>query len=193
MDIKGFLHVGGHHGQEAPLYKEMGISNGYFFEPIQRSYERMKKNIFDYTPIHCALGSKEETAIIYIENQNSCMSSSLLEPLRHLEFHPAIIFNETQFINVKTLDSFQIYDCNFLNIDVQGYELEVLKGATETLKNVDYIVAEVNLVEHYKNAPLIDELDSFLHNFNFIRLETFFFQEYWGDALYVKKERILEL
>ena len=76
---------------------------------------------------------------------------------------------------------------NFLNIDVQGYELEVFKGAFESLKNIDYIISEVNRDEVYENCPHIDELDKYLSQLNFKRVETDWAGNSWGDALYVKK------
>ena len=51
---------------------------------------------------------------------------------------------------------------NFMNIDVQGYELEVFKGAFETLKNIDYIISEVNQDEVYEGCPHVSELDKYL-------------------------------
>ena len=76
---------------------------------------------------------------------------------------------------------------NFLNIDVQGYELEVFKGAFESLKNIDYIISEVNRDEVYENCPHIDELDKYLFQLNFKRVETDWAGDSWGDALYIKK------
>ena len=35
---------------------------------------------------------------------------------------------ETQTVEVKTLDSFDLKNVNFIKIDVQGYEFEVLEG-----------------------------------------------------------------
>ncbi len=51
---------------------------------------------------------------------------------------------------------------NFLTIDVQGYELEVFKGSRETMKNIDYIITEVNRDELYKNCARVEQLDKFL-------------------------------
>ena len=53
------------------------------------------------------------------------------------------------FLNEKDL-------YNFINIDVQGYELEVFKGSVEFLKTIDYIMTEVNRDELYKNCPMIE-------------------------------------
>ena len=77
--------------------------------------------------------------------------------------------------------------CNFINIDVQGYELEVFKGATNTLKHIDYIMSEVNTDEVYEGCVLIDELDEFLVTFGFNRVETNMAGGLWGDAFYIKE------
>ena len=79
---------------------------------------------------------------------------------------------------------------NLINIDVQGYELEVFKGATETLRTIDYIFAEVNRAELYKDCASVVELDEFLSNFGFERVETNWEGITWGDALYVKRPQI---
>ena len=76
-----------------------------------------------------------------------------------------------------------------MNIDTQGFELEVLKGATNTLlKNVKYILIEINTKELYKGAPLVNDIDSFLRNYDFIRTDTQFWAEKdpWGDAFMSK-------
>lgn len=47
---------------------------------------------------------------------------------------------------------------DFVKIDVQGYELEVLKGAERALAGVETIFTEVNHIEIYREAPLAAEL-----------------------------------
>jgi FkbM family methyltransferase len=46
----------------------------------------------------------------------------------------------------------------FLKIDVQGYELEVLKGAERTLSSLRAVLTEVNLLDVHQHVPLLDEL-----------------------------------
>ena len=51
------------------------------------------------------------------------------------------------------LDSFYINSKNiFIKIDCQGAEIPILKGATETLKNTDFIVLEIPLFGVYKEG-----------------------------------------
>ena len=52
-------------------------------------------------------------------------------------------------------------------IDVQGYELEVLKGSRETITNISGILTEVNRDELYSNCDRVEQLDDFLKNFDF--------------------------
>ncbi len=90
---------------------------------------------------------------------------------------------------MKTLDSYLNlpHSYNFINIDVQGYELEVFKGAVNTLEKIDYIITEVNRAELYKNCVQIEELDSFLSQHGFARDITSWDGDTWGDAFYVKR------
>ena len=46
----------------------------------------------------------------------------------------------------------------FLKLDVQGYELEVLKGAEKSLPGIQVILAEVSLLDIHQNVPLLSEL-----------------------------------
>ena len=57
---------------------------------------------------------------------------------------------------------------NFLKLDVQGYELEVLKGAQSTLPQVSAVLAEVNLIDIHKGVHLLDELVLFMRDKGFV-------------------------
>ena len=76
---------------------------------------------------------------------------------------------------------------NFINIDVQGYELEVFKGGKKVLESIDYILSEVNNAEVYENCVNVSELDVFLREFGFERVEPNWEGGTWGDAFYIKK------
>ena len=81
-------------------------------------------------------------------------------------------------------------DVDFLSIDVQGYELEVLKGSKKILNQVNYVISEVNRTEQYKGCALVNELDEYLNGFGFLRMETEWWggDGDWGDAFYIKAE-----
>jgi len=69
---------------------------------------------------------------------------------------------------------------DFLKLDVQGYELEVLKGADHVLTSVEAVMMEVNLIAVYEGAPLADEAVSFMaaRGFRVYDVCTFFRRPY---------------
>ena len=77
---------------------------------------------------------------------------------------------------------------NFLNIDIQGAELLALKGMGDILYNFDYVYTEVNKNYIYKNCAIIEEIDNYLSNYNFKRVETCWTNYEWGDAFYIKQK-----
>ena len=196
FDIRGVIHIGAHHGEECVVYKKMGITSLLLFEPVPESFGVLKNNvrrIFDDDSIrvgvvNMALGNYNGKATMHIAS-NDGISSSLLDPLYHRIQYPPIRFNDTLEVDIVKLDDYlgSCTEFNFISIDVQGYELEVFKGATETLESIDCIIAEVNMVELYKGCVEVAELDSFLGGYGFERVETNWTEITWGDALYIKK------
>ena len=55
----------------------------------------------------------------------------------------------------------------FLKLDVQGYELEVLKGGGDTLDNAEVVLMEVALLTYNKGAPLMPEVLAFMDDRGF--------------------------
>lgn len=87
---------------------------------------------------------------------------------------------------------------DFLKLDVQGYELEVLKGAEEILKSVEAVMMEVNLIGVYEGAPLVHEAVAYMaaHGFRVYDVCTFFRRPYdnalWQlDMIFVRASSLL--
>tara|TARA_R110000851_G_scaffold42357_2_gene105326 strand:+ start:108 stop:758 length:651 start_codon:yes stop_codon:yes gene_type:complete len=195
LDAYGVLHIGAHFGQEYGLYKEDGIKNLAFFEPLSKNFKELKKRVPEEKGVkffNVALGSKAQNVEMFVEAANQGQSSSVLEPDLHLQQYPHITFDEKESVEMRTLDSFleekelesSLY--NLINMDVQGYELEVLRGAKKFLTSIDFIITEVNRANVYKGCALVEELDAFLLNYGFYRAETSWEGVTWGDAFYIK-------
>jgi FkbM family methyltransferase len=189
LNIRGVIHIGGHRGQEYVYYKELGLTNIIFVEPQLDNFNILSKNVgSECSLFNIALGNFEGEADMFTEIANQGQSSSLLQPHRHLIQYPGIIFNGKIKVGVTKLDllPFDRSSYNFINIDVQGYELEVFKGGTDTLKGIDYVYAEVSRAELYKNCPLVEDIDRFLGGCGFQRVDTWWDGITWGDALYIR-------
>jgi FkbM family methyltransferase len=72
--------------------------------------------------------------------------------------------------NVRTLDSLvkNLDAPVFLKLDAQGYEVEILRGANETLKSVNALLLEVSLIEVNNGAPLLNEVVAFVGTLGFV-------------------------
>jgi FkbM family methyltransferase len=190
VKIKGLIHVGAHYGQEYEIYQKLGIANLIFFEPLSQNFEILKTHLADKAQlVQKALGNENKKVKMYMESANNGMSSSILKPQKHLEQYPQIIFDQEEIVEMVRLDDFlsEKQKYNFLTIDVQGYELEVLKGSQEMLTYISGILTEVNRDELYENCVQIEQLDDFLDLYNFQRVETNWEGGTWGDAFYLKK------
>jgi len=189
LKIKGVLHIGAHIGQEFQTYERLGIKNVMFFEPLKNTFNILKENVGDKAIlVNTALGNLEGEVEMFTETINEGQSSSVLEPDYHLVQHPTIQFNGKEKVKITKLDNFikENSKYNFINIDVQGYELEVFKGGSEFLNSVDYVMTEVNRAELYKGCAQIGEIDNYLSGYGFQRVETTWDGGTWGDAFYVK-------
>lgn len=82
---------------------------------------------------------------------------------------------------------------DFIKLDVQGYELEVLKGGEKILRSAQAVLMEVNLLPILDGAPLFHEAVHFMgeRGFRLYDLCTFFRRPYDGalwqvDAIFVR-------
>ncbi len=191
LNITGVVHVGAHYGIfEEKDFRECGVRNQMFFEPIVYGWNTLKNNFEGKYPIHnVAVGNENKKVIMHCDHDNSAMSSSILTPKKHLEYYPNVHFVEDIEVDMVRLDDYLNIDLmmpyNMLNIDVQGYELEVLKGATKLINRyIDYVYCEVNREELYENCSMVEDVDKFLSDFH--RVETAWTPNGFGDALYVR-------
>jgi hypothetical protein len=55
-----------------------------------------------------------------------------------------------------------------MKLDVQGYELEVLKGGDKILPNTEAVILEVSLLDIHKNVPLLRDVVNFMYDYGFV-------------------------
>jgi FkbM family methyltransferase len=191
IKVSGVLHIGAHFGEENGVYNDLGIQKRIFFEPLPSNFRILKNNIGEnYTLMNIALGNENKKISMNVETANSGQSSSILNPLLHLIQYPHIKFETTEDVDMKRLDDLDIdlSGFNFINIDVQGYELEVFRGAKKTLHNIDYIMSEINRDEVYQNCARIEQLIDFLSPYGFELVEQTWDGGTWGDGFFIKNK-----
>ena len=187
--VKGVVHIGAHTCEELPFYYKLGLTNQdiLWIEANPKLVEQVKHQNKDLHIVNAMLAEVDDEERSFMITNNG-QSSSFLEFGTHKNLYREVVEVDRIKLKTKTLDSFNLENkYNFLNIDVQGAELHVLKGALETLKHVDFIYVEVNIHEVYIGCGKVHEVDSLLSEYKFKRVESDLSESSgWGDVLYVK-------
>lgn len=182
--------VGANKGQSIEHFKKIFTAPIiYSFEPSSKLFAELKKTnfgkqvqIYDF-----ALGSKNSSDE-FINYRKSGLSSFLT-----LDDNPENRFRENpiiskEIVEVKTLDWFvqehKIELIDLLKIDTQGFDIHVLRGATDSLRRglIKNIFIEINFVKLYQNQGMVLEIYEFLEEFG-MHLVDFYDKSREGQRL----------
>jgi FkbM family methyltransferase len=190
---KGVIHIGAHMLEEQKQYLEYSLDNTIWVEANPKIYQKAISKLKNSEKLfnHTICDVNDETMIFNVTNNGQ--SSSILELDVHKKYYPQI--NVTERIEVKSIrmdklisdNNINILDYDFLNLDIQGAELLALKGFGEILNHIKFIYTEVNTNTLYKNCALLEDIDAYLCNYDFERVEIKMNRDEWGDAFYIKK------
>jgi FkbM family methyltransferase len=93
-------------------------------------------------------------------------SSSLLRDAENEGF-PVEHFPQTT-VDTVVRDSYAGQAPDLLKLDVQGYELQVLKGSEASLGQTRVVLSEINLLDLHEHAPLLHEMVAWLSERGFV-------------------------
>lgn len=168
------VDVGARYGIHPNFLDLKDIANFFLFEIDKEECQRLKKKYNKNKNIKIfnqGIFSKKTILDFYIRNHNALNSLYNINKFFFKENHyKKKEFEKKKIINIKvdSLDSFFKKKIHILKLDVEGAELEVLKGAKNQLeKNCIGIRSEVTFSPVYKNAPLFSEINDFLLKKNF--------------------------
>jgi 2-O-methyltransferase len=194
------LEIGSNDGGNTLWFLELfDAAKIYCFEPEPRAIERFKQRVGDranVTLVEMAISDQTGTTTFHrstgqhasVSSQRLAkgwdLSGSIRKPKEHLRIHPWIKFDETITVATSTLDEWadrqNIGIIDFIWMDVQGAEKDVIRGARRTLARTRYLYTEYGSFELYEGQASLLELVRQLPDF---RLVT----RYRGDALFAHR------
>jgi FkbM family methyltransferase len=203
--INLLFDVGANYGAYSLGMRKLGYKNRIVsFEPLNSAFNQLKNESASdplWTIQNYALGNEAGKTKIHVSDNS--FSSSILDILpEHLSSAPESRYVSEQDIEIKTLDS--IYsefvkegDKMMLKIDTQGYEWNVLEGASKLLPKISMVQVEMSVFPLYQNEMLFSDLLRYLEdrNFKLCSLENGFSDPVSGkllqvDGIFVRKELI---
>lgn len=174
--MKGVVHVGSHRGEELEQYFSEGRSPIICFEPQELMAKDSRVHI-----VYMALGERSGRMKLRIprhlhdpnELDTQSASGLMLIPDRARDIGWTPTECVVQGVHVIRFDEwaklcrFESGSCSLLAIDVQGMELQVLRGAGEYLEGFDEIVAECSQPPIYEGGASTSEVAKFLKKYGF--------------------------
>jgi FkbM family methyltransferase len=173
----------------------------YAFEPQKESYGLLSnatRKVSGIKIYNCALSSKSGKSILHtnVSPLTSSLSNVSKDGLHYFQGYtnPEGI----EEVEVTSLADFlsgeNIPRVDILKLDLQGHELQAIKGMAEFIKTVKLIFIEVQFLEIYQGTPLFSEVETFLRSKGFV-----FYQFYglvrsqingrllYGDAIFINQ------
>ena len=178
--IDAVVDVGANEGLFAKRLRDDGFSGRIVsFEPLSSAFVLLVSASADDPNWECvqlALGATTGEATLNVAGN---LASSSFFPMDSglPEAEPRLAYIGTEECSVSTLDVlapnlFQPEECLYLKLDVQGFELEVLRGAEATLGRVLALDVELSRTVLYEGAPLMDEVVAYLAERDYVLLQT---------------------
>jgi FkbM family methyltransferase len=169
------VDVGANRGQFALIARKMfPKAKIHSFEPLEEPAQIFKKvlgNDSGVTLHPYAIGREKMTTVIHV-TRNDDSSSILSITQTQSSMFPGATEMETRQVTVlplsQVLDAESIPPAALLKIDVQGFELEVLKGCSDILGKFSHLYIECSFVELYKDQALAHQIISWLEQRGFI-------------------------
>lgn len=131
---KSVVDVGANLGNHSNFFALKG-AGVVAFEPVEANFNLLRLNLEHGLYHQVALGSSSACGELVFDS--SSMGDSHLRG-------SIVLGNEeglaTEVVQIRTLDSFALDAVDLLKIDVEGYEMEVLRGAKDTLKRARPVI-----------------------------------------------------
>lgn len=187
-----YVDVGASGGIHKRWYQFGSGVKSILFEPDKKEFEKLASNESENAIIvNSALAEKSKKVDFHICNRQEV--SSIYKPNRNLleryenpeRFH----IQRTISLEANSIDNLLpkegIHEIDFIKIDTQGSELDILKGANNYFGNLIGLEVEVEFVELYQGQPLFTEVNSFVESkgFSLIDLRRYYWRRKEGGFI----------
>jgi FkbM family methyltransferase len=180
INFRNILDIGAYNGSWTQLVKNIFPEANILMVEANTDKENILKKIGNY---RIALLSSEENKEVnyYKSTSNDASGNSIYLENTVYKFIPEKRITTTLKL---ILPKDAHYD--LIKMDVQGSELDIIKGGLDIIKKSKFLLLELQIFEYNKNAPMISDVLTFLKKINFDLVDIF-------DLLYSSTGSLIQL
>jgi len=188
LSINIIFDIGGHRGESLKLFtKYLNVKKIYSFEPIAENFThltavanrlRVNHNVEIITE-KCAFGNIEKNILInkFLETSSST--------IKKVNYNSKYFKKKNFFLNIKKkitkeniriimpssyMERNRIKKIDFLKIDTEGFEYDILLGFKENIKNVGFVLFEHHYDDMIEKNYNFSNINNLLVQYNFVKV-----------------------
>jgi len=159
---------------------DIGANVGQFYQEFKNIFPdsnilsiegnpNCRPQLFEVNPnsIITLLGKQDGETTFHIPEHNSICSGGSIYKENTIWYENYV----ECVLPIKTLDSLN-KKFDYIKIDVQGAELDIIKGGLKTILDCDILQLELSILKYNAGAPLASEIISYLYNLDFYIYEV---------------------
>lgn len=164
--IKSLLDIGANQGMFSMVMRNTFPDMDIFMLEANPFCDTFLKRTGIPYEIAC-LSDTEKEVNFYMEDTNF-VGTGASYYLEKTQWYSRKNFTKMQ---TKRLDDVVSKSYEFIKLDTQGSELDIMKGGTKTINDAKYVLIETSIIEYNENAPLKKEIFNYMLSIGFKPLE----------------------
>lgn len=175
VEPRGVLHVGGHHGEEVPVYQRCGFASITLVEPLPSNCTAIRDRYPDVDLVQAACVPAGDGMVSFFTDGRSC-GGGLAGGI------PSPEVNRVPVAAIRDLQTRGVY--NVLVVDTQGTELDVLRAAD--LSPLDLVIVETRDDGPGLDAPYLPDVVEYMDGQGWRPAVSWLRGQHWADVLFVR-------
>ena len=188
-NVKTLLDIGAWHGDfSTEIHNRYSECDCFCIEANPYCEPPLKESGFAYK-IAVLSDVVKPIKLFLNTNRNDCTGTSYYREMNK-DFFP-----QTHYLELETAVLDSVVEPNkfeFIKLDTQGSELDILNGGTDVLKSCKILLIEVSVIPYNHGSPTSDEVEQYMTKLGFVKESVVAVNTQGGihqeDWLYVKKE-----
>lgn len=184
MDLESLSKIKSEFNFNPTTILDVGANNGWFSDMCKQIWPSSNITLIEANPCFepildgkqydftiCLLGNenKPDVPFYILKEEPGSTASSIYKEIS--EYFSGDKYT-TISLPMYRLDDVTIYPFDFIKMDTQGSELDIIKGGINTVKKCKYLLIEVSLVPCNEGAPLKEDVVNYLKSINFKVVST---------------------